>query len=75
MTEIAPKPKREQLLEILDEMISQSEKMPQEHKIMSVSNYDLESQMIFKKAMFQAINEDIAKLYQLVTALSERFKD
>lgn len=66
MTEKISKPKREHLLDILDEMILQSEKMSQEHKIMSVSNYDMESQMIFNRAMFQAINDDLKELFSLM---------
>ncbi len=66
MTENIPKPKREQLLEILDEMISQSEKMAQEHKIMSVSHYDRQADMIFNQAMYQAINDDFKELFLFI---------
>jgi hypothetical protein len=72
MTEITFKPKREQLLEILDEMVKNYENLPQSAKIQPLVQYDMESHLLLEREILKTIHDDINKLFELIEFFEAR---
>jgi hypothetical protein len=66
MTENISKPKREQLLEILDEMVKNYENLPQSGKIQPLVQYDMESHLLLDREILKTIHDDIKRLFELI---------
>jgi hypothetical protein len=72
MTENISKPKREQLLEILDEMIKNYETLPQSGKIQPLVQYDMESHLLLEREILKTIHDDIKRLFELIDSFATR---
>jgi hypothetical protein len=66
------KTKREQLLEILDEMVKNYENLPQSGKIQPLVQYDMESHLLLDREIIKTIDDDIRKLFDLIASFEAR---